>query len=109
METAALRELKERFARSFMDVLALRLLEREGMWGYRLASRIEETYGVRVGPSVIYPLLRDLEERGLVEGREERIGGRRRRIYEVTERGREFLEEYMELLRRQLDSSDLTP
>lgn len=110
METATFEDLKRRLAKRFMDILVLRLLSRESLWGYKLASRIEETYGVKAGPSVIYPLLRKLERRSLIKSRREKVAGERARlIYEVTEKGLQCIEDYMDLLRSQLDSSDLAP
>jgi DNA-binding PadR family transcriptional regulator len=49
----------------------------------------------------IYPELRRLEDQGLVTGHEEPTGGRPRRVYELTERGRTALEDWL--------SSDLDP
>jgi DNA-binding PadR family transcriptional regulator len=43
----------------------------------------------------IYPELRRLEQAGLVSGTEAPNGGRRRRIYELTEEGREALEAWL--------------
>jgi DNA-binding PadR family transcriptional regulator len=43
----------------------------------------------------IYPELRRLEEEGLVKGEDAPNGGRSRRVYELTDAGREALEEWL--------------
>lgn len=48
-------------------------------------------HGYRVGPGTLYPLLHRLEERGLLQAREDRSGGRMRRLYRATPAGRSAL------------------
>ncbi len=47
-------------------------------------------HGYRLSPGTLYPMLRAMEERGYLRGREDRggAGGRRRRIYRATRLGR---------------------
>lgn len=58
--------------------------------GYDVARR---TTALSVGtcsptPGTIYPVLREWEESGLVQGSDELFQGRRRRVYQLTEEGR---------------------
>lgn len=59
-------------------------------YGNQLIEQIEGiTDGaVSLNPNTIYPLLRELESGGLIEGRWEHPEKRSRRLYTVTERGR---------------------
>jgi len=50
-------------------------------------------YGYAVGPGTIYPLLHKMGKSGLLTGRWEVRNGRRVRIYEITPKGIEVLEE----------------
>ena len=43
----------------------------------------------------IYPELRRLEQQGLIQGRSEPTGGRERKVYELTEAGREALRDWL--------------
>ena len=43
----------------------------------------------------IYPELKKLEERGLIEGAADPQGGRQRRAYELTERGEQVLDDWL--------------
>jgi PadR family transcriptional regulator, regulatory protein PadR len=60
-------------------------------YGNQLIERIEGiTDGaVSLNPNTIYPLLRELEGAGLIEGRWEHPEKRSRRLYTVTDQGRE--------------------
>ena len=68
----------------------LHLLAREPAYGNRLIESIEElTEGaMSVNPNTMYPLLRQMEERGLVDARWEHPDRRTRRYYSITPGGR---------------------
>jgi PadR family transcriptional regulator, regulatory protein PadR len=76
--------------RDLFPLLVLHLLGREPAYGNRLIESIEEiTRGtISVNPNTMYPLLRQLEGRGLIEGRWELPDRRTRRYYSITPAGR---------------------
>jgi PadR family transcriptional regulator, regulatory protein PadR len=76
--------------RDVFPLLVLHLISREPAYGNRLIEEIEAiTEGViSVNPNTIYPLLRDLEARGLIEGAWEHPDRRTRRFYSITAAGR---------------------
>ena len=76
--------------RDVYPLLVLHLIAREAAYGNRLIEQIEEiTEGVlSVNPNTIYPLLRDLEARGLITGEWEHPDRRTRRFYKITAAGR---------------------
>jgi PadR family transcriptional regulator, regulatory protein PadR len=76
--------------RDVFPLLVLHLLSREPAYGNRLIEQIEGiTDGViSVNPNTMYPLLRDLEGRGLVDSRWELPDRRTRRYYSITPAGR---------------------
>jgi PadR family transcriptional regulator, regulatory protein PadR len=76
--------------RDVFPLLVLHLLAREPGYGNKLIEEIERiTQGtISVNPNTMYPLLRDLEGRGLVEGRWELPDRRSRRFYSITPAGR---------------------
>jgi PadR family transcriptional regulator PadR len=76
--------------RDVFPLLVLHLLGGEPAYGNRLIDRIEQiTDGtISVNPNTMYPLLREMEGRGLVEGRWEPPDRRTRRFYSVTPAGR---------------------
>ena len=76
--------------RDVFPLLVLHLIVREPQYGNRLIDGIEEiTEGViSANPNTIYPLLRELESRGLIEGAWEHPDRRTRRYYAITKEGR---------------------
>jgi DNA-binding PadR family transcriptional regulator len=76
--------------RDVFPLLVLHLIEREPAYGNRLIEEIERiTEGlISANPNTIYPLLRDLEARGLIEGEWEHPDRRTRRFYSITTAGR---------------------
>jgi DNA-binding PadR family transcriptional regulator len=92
--------------RDVFPLLVLHLVAREPTFGNRLIEDIEEiTQGViTVNPNTMYPLLRDLEKRELIEGRWEHPDRRTRRFYSITDAGREEYERLQAELSPFLDS-----
>jgi DNA-binding PadR family transcriptional regulator len=76
--------------RDVFPLLVLHLVAQEPTYGNRLIESIEEiTEGaISVNPNTMYPLLREMEAQGLVEGRWELPDRRTRRYYSITPAGR---------------------
>ncbi len=76
-------------------VAVLKLLERRPMYGYELVETLErQTNGIFVmGESTLYPLLYNLEGKGLVTSRWEEGGARPRKYYRLTPSGKRRLAE----------------
>ena len=62
-------------------------------YGYNIMKRLnrEEYDNLQVEPSTIYPLLRRLEQRGMLEARWSSAEGKRKRLYFLTREGNEML------------------
>lgn len=72
-------------------VAVLKLLERAEMYGYELVEALERrTDGVlAMGQSTLYPMLYNLEAKGLVASEwRDADSGRRRKYYSLTDKGR---------------------
>jgi DNA-binding PadR family transcriptional regulator len=76
--------------REVLPLLVLHLIAQEASYGNQLMERIAGmTAGVlSVNPNTMYPLLRELERRGLIEGSWEHPERRTRRYYSLTGAGR---------------------
>jgi PadR family transcriptional regulator PadR len=92
--------------RDVFPLLVLHLIERERAYGNRLIEEIEDiTNGViSVNPNTIYPLLRDLEARGLIKGQWEHPDRRTRRFYSITAAGRKEYRRLVQEVEPFLDS-----
>ena len=62
-------------------------------YGYNIMKRLnrKEYDNLQVEPSTIYPLLRRLEQRGMLEAEWSEAEGKRKRLYFVTREGKEML------------------
>ena len=77
--------------RDVFPLLVLHLIAREPTYGNRLIESIEEHHAratISVNPNTMYPLLREMEGQGLIEGRWELPDRRTRRYYSITPAGR---------------------
>ncbi len=76
--------------RDIFPLLVLHLIAAEPAYGNRLIEEIERmTKGViSVNPNTMYPLLRELEANGMIEGQWEHPDRRTRRFYSITRAGR---------------------
>ncbi len=76
--------------RGLLRIVILRMLREKGeLTGYDIIKEIEKKTGHwRPSPGTVYPLLRDLESRGVVARRDEG----RRKVYYLTPSGRELAE-----------------
>lgn len=77
--------------RELVPLLVFHLIRDEPSYGNHLIEAIEEmTQGVvSVNPNTMYPLLRDLEGKGLIRGDWEHPDKRTRRFYSITPEGEE--------------------
>ena len=75
--------------REVLPLLVLHFMKQGPSYGNQLMERISSvTAGVlSVNPNTMYPLLRQLEERGLIEGKWEHPERRSRRYYSLTAQG----------------------
>ena len=94
--------LRGRLVKGFKEVIILKIISEGDVWGYSIVSKIKERYGVRLSPSIIYPILSELESKGLIKSRIEFVGRRRRKVYSITDEGKEVVEAYHSLLRGEL-------
>ncbi len=58
--------------------------------GYSIISRFKKRVKKEVSPSLVYPFLQQLEEKGLVKHTIEPIGEKERKIFELTNEGKEL-------------------
>jgi len=85
---------------SSLVLLSVLSRSKEAMYGYQIAKLLEES-----GPEIpmmkqgtLYPVLRSLEENGLLESTvEPSVSGPPRRYYKITAEGRAELTEWLEI------------
>lgn len=95
--------LESELMRGAGPVAVLKLLERKEMYGYELADALAtRSEGVLdMGQSTLYPLLYNLEAKGMIESdRRTADNGRERKYYRLTSKGRRRLAEDMDAWKR---------
>jgi len=73
-------------------VLAAVHKEPEGTYGYKITQEAREV--LELSESTLYPVLRRLQKDGCLETYDMEFGGRNRRYYKITEKGKKQLMTY---------------
>ena len=93
---------KKIFKGGLLETMLLDLINEKGnsgLHGYGIILIMKKKYGVYLGPSGLYPELTRMEERNLVESTWTMSPIRPRRVYRITQKGQNLLEEYSAELR----------
>jgi DNA-binding PadR family transcriptional regulator len=77
------------------------------MWGYKIKKQVETNYEVKLRHGALYPLLNALEQKGFLKSQKQQKGGRTRKVYTITEKGREYIETYDTILKEQIQKQDI--
>ena len=78
-----------------LDLLLLAAIDAQPAHGYAIAERLHARSGglFDLPEGTLYPALHRLERGALVSSRWSEVGGRRRRVYQLTAKGRRALTE----------------
>lgn len=81
------------FLNGVPELLILKLLSRQPMYGYELVQtiRIASEDALSFGEGCIYPILHRLEADGCLASQREQVGGRSRVVYRLTAAGQKQL------------------
>jgi DNA-binding PadR family transcriptional regulator len=85
-ETENIDELISDFSRFYI----LTILYEGPAHGYQILSRFKKRVKKEVSPSLVYPFLQQLEEKGLVKHTVKTVGEKEKKVFELTEKGREL-------------------
>ena len=104
-------KLRQEFRRGTVILAVLSQLDRE-QYGYSLISSLNDK-GFEIGQDTLYPLLRRLEQQGLLESQWRVEDPRPRRYYQLNDAGKEMLalltaewRQQEEVMRRLLDENE---
>jgi transcriptional regulator len=89
-----LRGVKGQVLKGHLDLLLLAAVGAGPAHGYAIVERLRQRSGgmFHLAEGTVYPALHRLEQAGLLRSRWSAASGRRRRVYELTARGRAQLE-----------------
>ncbi len=83
------RETNPNFMNGVPELLILRLLQQEEMYGYEIVQAIRDRTDavIAIGEGVVYPVLHGLEQDGALRSQRKTVNGRSRIYYSVTAAG----------------------
>ena len=92
------RDSNPNFMNGVPELLILRMVQREEMYGYQIVECIRDRTGavIEIGEGVVYPVLHGLERAGALKSRRKTVNGRSRIYYSVTRAGKRRLAELSE-------------
>ena len=101
------KQIVQRITRNFLDILILRLIQIEPMWGYKIIKKTQRLFGIKLRHGALYPLLNKLEKEGYVISAKITKKGRTRKVYEIAPKGVQLVNAYYNFLKEQIEKMDL--
>jgi PadR family transcriptional regulator PadR len=94
----AARATNPNFMNGVPELLILRLVQQQEMYGYEIVQAIRNRTDavIAVGEGVVYPVLHGLESDGALKSRRKTVNSRSRIYYSITPRGSRRLAELSE-------------
>jgi DNA-binding PadR family transcriptional regulator len=80
-------------ASDFSRVYILTILHEGPVHGYEIISKFKKVIGKDVSPSLVYPFLKQLEQKKLVKHTLKPVGAKKKKVFELTVEGKEFSEQ----------------
>lgn len=99
------KEIVQHMIRNLLKIQLLRIIQVQPTWGYKIKKQVEADFNVKLRHGALYPSLNSLEEKGFVASSKQQKDGRARKVYEITENGKIYLQTYYSILRGQLESN----
>jgi len=91
LESEILDKMHRRIVQNFLDVVILLELRKRSMSGYDVISFVHNKFGMLLSSGTVYSYLYSLERDGLIKGEY----SQRKRVYTLTERGKETAKAYL--------------
>ncbi len=103
MEENLKKEIVQHITKNLLDIQILTLINKEPTWGYKIKKQIEALSGLKIRHGALYPLLKKLEDRGLITSQEQQQGKRLKKVYATTERGKTYVEIYYTIIKELME------
>jgi PadR family transcriptional regulator PadR len=100
-------ELVQRIIKNLLDIQLLRMVQNQPLWGYKIKKKVEENFNVTLRHGALYPMLNQLEQKGFLTSHIQTKGGRARKVYTITQNGKEYLQSYYSIIKEQISDEDL--
>lgn len=80
----------DEFLHDFSRFYILTILYEGPSHGYNIISKFRKSVGKEISPSLVYPFLQQLEEKGYVKHNVKLVGTKKKKVFELTEEGRDL-------------------
>jgi len=80
----------DEFLHDFSRFYILTILYESPSHGYNIISKFKKSLGREISPSLVYPFLQQLEEKGYVKHNVKLIGAKEKKVFELTGEGKEL-------------------
>ncbi len=100
------KEIVQHIIRSLLHIQLLRIIQAHPTWGYKIKKQVEIDFNVKLRHGALYPALNFLEAKGFLQSEKQRKDGRPRKVYTITQSGKEYLQTYYGILRQQLERAN---
>lgn len=90
-ETGNIRKMQRGIVRTLIDMFVLRILNEKSACSYEILKTLRQQESSYFSPSLIYPLLHDLELEGLVVSEHIALRKRNIRLYTISDKGKKTL------------------
>lgn len=87
--------MKIQITAELLDGLVLAILKQDYYYGYALTQKVKNV--IDVSESTMYPVLRRLKKNGDLTTYDKSFQGRNRRYYQITDVGKQHLQEILQL------------
>lgn len=87
--------MKIQITAELLDGLVLAILKQDVYYGYALTQKVKNV--IDVSESTMYPVLRRLKKNGDLTTYDKSFQGRNRRYYQITDVGKQHLQEILQL------------
>ena len=85
--------MKEQVKKGIIEIFVLAILSKGDSYGYKLVNDLINH--IEISESTLYPILRRLEKADELKTYSEVYQGRHRKYYQMTEKGREHMDEFL--------------
>ena len=72
----------------------------QGLCGIEIIQKTQQDLELKLGPGTLYPILHEMDARGVITGKWDVTGGVRKKYYRLTDKGRRLLTEFCKQLKR---------
>jgi PadR family transcriptional regulator, regulatory protein PadR len=91
MDSFTSKKVDRELTRGLLDLVVLGMLKNKSVHGYGVITGIRKKFGIYFGPSTVYPLLKELEDKGYIKSEWDMGHDRPRKVFTLTSHGSNYL------------------